>query len=110
METISAGELKKKLDSDEEFELVNVLSKEQFMKEHIPRSVNIPLGEIGRRQHELDKDKEIIVYCKNFDCEASPKAAKKLEKLGFDDVIDYEGGIEDWKGKGYPIESSKEKN
>lgn len=105
MQSISTEELKKKLDSDEEFELVHVLSEEQFRKEHIPGSVNIPLGEIGKRRHELDEDKEIIVYCKNFDCDASPKAATKLEKLGFENVIDYEGGIEDWKDKGYPVES-----
>jgi len=107
VETISAEELKRKLDSGEDFELVHVLSEKQFRKEHIPKSVNIPLEEIGRRQHELDEDKDIVLYCKNFDCEASPKAAEKLEKLGFDNVIDYEGGIEDWKEKGYPLESSK---
>lgn len=106
MDTISTDDLKKKLESDEEFELVHVLSEDQFRKEHIPDSVNIPLGEIGKRRNELDMDKEIILYCKDFDCGASPKAAKKLEKLGFEKVVDYEGGIEDWKDKGYPVESS----
>ncbi len=110
MDTISTEELKKKLDSSENFELVHVLSEREFRKEHIPGSVNIPLGEIGMRREELDKDEEIIVYCKNFECEASPKAAKKLEKLGFEKVIDYEGGIEDWKAKGHPVESNESKN
>jgi len=106
METITTEELKEKLDDGDDFILVNVLSEEQFRKEHIPNSINIPLGEIGRRRDELDPNKEIIVYCKNFECEASPKAAKKLEKLGFEDVVDYEGGIEEWKKQDHPIETS----
>lgn len=105
METISADELKNKIGSKEEFELVHVLSPEEFKKEQVPGSINIPLGDIGKRREELDKDKEIIVYCKNFDCDASPKAAKKLEKLGFEKVVDYEGGMENWKEKGYLVES-----
>jgi len=36
----------------------------------------------------------LVSFCKNFECDASPKAAKKLEKLGFDHVVDYEVGIE----------------
>ncbi len=108
MKTISAEELKDKMERGDEFTLVNVLSEKQFRKEHIPNSINIPLGEIGRRQDELDPKEEIIVYCKNFECEASPKAAKKLEKLGFEEIVDYEGGIEDWKRKGYPVETGIE--
>ncbi|MEF8832730.1 MAG: rhodanese-like domain-containing protein [Candidatus Thermoplasmatota archaeon] len=106
METISAEKLKEKMDAGEDFMLVHVLSEEQFRKEHIPDSINIPLGEIGRRKNELDPNKEIILYCESFDCEASPKAAEKLEKLGFRDVVDYEGGMKDWKKKGYPVVSS----
>ncbi|MFW6064595.1 MAG: rhodanese-like domain-containing protein [Candidatus Natronoplasma sp.] len=29
-----------------------------------------------------------------------------MEKLGFDHVVDYEGGIEEWKKKGHPIETA----
>ena len=105
METITTEELKEKLDDEDDFILVNVLSEEQFRKEHIPNSINIPLGEIGRRRDELDPQKEIIVYCKNFECDASPIAVKKLEKLGFEKVVDYKGGIEDWKKKGHTIET-----
>ncbi len=94
------------MESDEDFTLIHVLSREQFGKEHIPGSINIPLGDIGKRKNELDMDEEIIVYCESFDCEASPKAAEKLEKFGFKNVIDYEGGIKDWKENGYSIESS----
>ncbi|MCG5516796.1 MULTISPECIES: rhodanese-like domain-containing protein [unclassified Ectothiorhodospira] len=38
------------------------------------------------------KDRKIVVYCANFDCDASRKAAAKLDNTGFTDVLDYEGG------------------
>jgi rhodanese-related sulfurtransferase len=54
----------------------------------------------------LPKDKDIIVYCASFECHASPTAARKLEQLGYTRVIDYEGGLQDWKEAGYPLASA----
>ena len=91
MRTITAEKLKDKFDANKTFILINVLSTESFETRHIPKSINIPLSEIGRRsKKELpDKNKEIIVYCASRQCEASPNAAKKLEKLGYTDVVDF---------------------
>ena len=37
----------------------------------------------------------------------SPRAACRLESLGFSDVFDYVGGKRDWTGAGLPIEGQK---
>jgi CBS-domain-containing membrane protein len=34
----------------------------------------------------------------------SPRAASRLETLGFTKVFDYKGGKADWLGSGYPVE------
>jgi CBS domain-containing protein len=34
----------------------------------------------------------------------SPRAACRLERIGFERVFDYVGGIADWKGAGLPVE------
>ena len=34
----------------------------------------------------------------------SPRAACRLERIGFERVYDYVGGIADWKGAGLPVE------
>ena len=34
----------------------------------------------------------------------SPRAACRLERIGFERVYDYVGGIADWKGAGLPLE------
>ena len=106
MRTITAKELKDKFDANEDFILVNVLSPESFEAKHIPSSINMPLSDIGiRSKKELPgKNKEIIVYCASRQCEASPNAAKKLEKLGYTNVADFEDGIAGWQEAGFKFE------
>lgn len=103
-EKITKNQLKKKLDQNSNLKLVNVLSEKKFEEKHIPSSINIPVTEIEKSAPQrLDKEDEIVVYCADFECQASPKAAKKLEELGFKNIYDYEGGIDDWQDAGYKI-------
>jgi len=104
VETITAEELKKKLEENNDFTLINVLTQESYQKEHMPGSITIPYQEIVKNSDELDKYDEIIVYCSDIFCDASPTTAKKLEKLGFKKIKDFEGDMEEWKEKDYPIE------
>jgi rhodanese-related sulfurtransferase len=110
MKTLTKEELKKMKDRREDFELINVLGKEVFEKEHIPGSANIPITEeFGNKIKEKypDKDRKIVVYCASFECHSSPAAAKRLEQMGYTNVYDYEGGMKDWKDGGYPVEGKE---
>jgi rhodanese-related sulfurtransferase len=84
----------------EDFVLINVLPEDNFNEKHIRTSINIPHED--KQFTEMvekvagSKDRKIVVYCASFDCDASKKAAEKLEKAGFDRVYDYEGGTKDW--------------
>jgi len=106
MKTISAEELKKKIDAGEDFEFVDVLSKDSFEAKHLPGSKNIPVDELEEKaETELpDKDKEVIVYCASTECQASPRAAKKLEEMGYTNVVDFEVGLAGWQDAGYKFE------
>jgi rhodanese-related sulfurtransferase len=77
-----------------------VLPRDEFNEKHIRTSINIPVDsdDFAEKVESVAgrKDRKIVVYCANFDCDASPKAAEKLEAAGFDKVYDYEGGTEDW--------------
>jgi len=57
---ISTSDLKNKLDAKEKFLLVNALSDIEFTLEHIPGSVNIPVGEI-QTTDKLPQDKETLI-------------------------------------------------
>ena len=100
MQAINRNELKAMEHNHEDFVLINVLGSDQFNKEHIRTSVNVPLAnEDFVDQVETvagNKDRNVVVYCANLDCDASPKAAKKLDEAGFRHVYDYEGGTKDW--------------
>src|SRR5215207_7451666 len=56
-------ELKIRLDKGDAVVLLDVREPEEVTIVHLPGSVHIPMGDIPGRLHELDPDKEIIVYC-----------------------------------------------
>ena len=63
LQVISTSDLKNKLDAKEKFLLVNALSDIEFGLEHIPGSVNIPVGEIQTTDKlPADKDMLIVFY------------------------------------------------
>lgn len=106
---INAKQLKKKIDSGDDFVLVDVLGTESFKWKHIPTSKDIDVDEIeDRAAKELpDKNEEIIVYCASKTCQASPNAARKLEEMGYTNVIDFEDGLAGWQEAGYSFVSKK---
>lgn len=102
METITTEKLES-MQENRDVNLVDVLSEDHFNEEHIEGAENIPLESIASEAlNRFDKDEEIVVYCKDKDCSASPKAAEKLEQLGFENVKDYEVGLKGWKEAGNP--------
>jgi len=112
--TLKAKELKEKLDKDridnsekkDGVALVNVLSQEEFMKKHIPNSINIPKGQEAQFEQRFDKDKKIVVYCASTDCNASDAVLERLEGMGFSNVKDFVAGTEGWKQAGYTLEGA----
>ena len=106
--TITREALQQKLDQKEPFHLVEVLSEEEFRRLHIPGAVHIQFNRIGteatRRFHKTD---EIILYCMDPHCRASPIAAEKLENLGFTNIAIYSGGKQDWAEGGLPVQGEE---
>ena len=108
MKTISGSELRDMIDSNEDLKIVEVLSKEAFEEFHLPNAINIPLGDNFEQEFQQrfpDKSQNIVVYCSNSECDASTKAASRLEEIGFRNIFDYEAGKDDWKTRGYALAS-----
>lgn len=89
---------------------INVLSRDDHQKEHIPGTMNVPVGapDFEEQVAEIvpDRNTPVVVYCASLTCEASPKAAKKLEELGYTNVFDFKAGMAGWKEAGNRAESS----
>jgi rhodanese-related sulfurtransferase len=108
MNTASTDDLIRWLDSGDELLLVDVLERGRFDEKHIPGAVNVPasaddFAQRVARHADGDKKKKVVVYCANEACNASPAAARKLEKAGFKRVFDYEAGIEAYENAGRPL-------
>lgn len=105
VKNISREELQVMIASGEPFKVVDVLDKEHYEKEHIKGALSLPLNDIAKNASKLlKKDETIVVYCASFDCQASTMAAKKLISLGFKKVLDYKGGLKDYKEANLPLE------
>lgn len=87
--------------------LVDVLSKDSYLREHIKGAVSLPLDDIESQAAKLlKKDSQVVTYCASFECQASTKAAEKFLSLGYKDVFDYKGGLKDYKEAKLPMEGS----
>jgi len=74
--------------------MLDVRSPGEYAEVRIPDSINIPLGALRDRLDELDKDKDIVVYCKIS--LRGYEAALILQAAGFRSVRVLDGGVVMW--------------
>ncbi|MDM5336785.1 rhodanese-like domain-containing protein [Fictibacillus enclensis] len=79
----------------ENIHVIDVRETEEVKAGKIPDAVNIPLGLLVFRMHELDKAKEYIMVCRSGG--RSFKASQLLENHGFK-VFNMAGGMLEWDG------------
>lgn len=94
-------ELKERLN-DVNVTLVDVREFPEFAAGRIPGAKLIPLGEIERRNRELDQENAIYVICRSG--RRSLQARQKLLALGFSNVTNVAGGTDAWRSEGLPVE------
>jgi rhodanese-related sulfurtransferase len=71
-------------------QLLEVLPAADYRKEHLPGAINIPLPELTREAADrLDRDRPVVVYCYDLQCDLSSRGAALLEAYGHPDVYDY---------------------
>lgn len=95
--------LAEKLAADENIVLIDVREAAEYAFNHIPKAINIPLGDLEERASELNKDDEIYVVCRTGN--RSDFASQKLTALGFSNVKNVVPGMSKWDG---PTKNSNE--
>jgi rhodanese-related sulfurtransferase len=102
-----------KLVSVEEFDklrankanvVLDVRTPDEFKAGHVPGATNIDYTapDFGEKVAKLDKDKTYLVHCAAG--VRSARACKKLEGLGFKNLVDLHAGFNGWQEAGKPIE------
>ncbi len=91
---ISAESVQRKIQSGEDFILLDVRSPKEFEQVRLPKSTLIPLGALRKRLPEIPKEKEIVTYCaislRGYE------ASLILRAAGFRNVKVLDGGVAMW--------------
>jgi NADPH-dependent 2,4-dienoyl-CoA reductase/sulfur reductase-like enzyme/rhodanese-related sulfurtransferase len=97
--SISAQEVKNKLDKNEKFVLLDVRSPMEWKAGHIeaPQVKLLPLPELRKRMGELAQDEEIVVLCRTSI--RAYQAQRILDGAGYKNVKFMDGSISAWPYK-----------
>ncbi|MGN8224636.1 rhodanese-like domain-containing protein [Gracilimonas sp. BCB1] len=104
LQRTDAETLHRKMTGEHSPIIINALPQDAFLAKHIPGSINIPTENAEMAKEVIPyMDAEIVVYCANADCDASPSLAQKLEEMGYTNVSDFEEGLAGWRQAGYEL-------
>lgn len=94
---ISPRELKDRLDRGDPLVLVDVRERFERLLADLPESgqIQIPVKEIPSVTSELDRDSEIVMYCRSGP--RSAWATERLMEMGFKRVWNLRGGVLAWR-------------
>ena len=87
---ISVEELKQKIKSKEDFQLIDVREPKEYQLKNIG-GILIPLNELEKNLDKISREKEIVVYCASG--VRSKKAMTILNKNDFNNVFNLKNGL-----------------
>lgn len=75
--------------------LLDVRTVSEYQERNVQPSIHIPLQELEARQGELPRDKTILLICRSGN--RSLKAIEILQKYGFANLYNVQGGLNAWE-------------
>ncbi|WP_338793031.1 rhodanese-like domain-containing protein [Bernardetia sp. MNP-M8] len=97
IEKLEVQEFSNKMTELRVYNIVDVRTPKEFDQASIPRAKNIDIN-ASNFEEELDKlerIKPLLIYCKSGG--RSTKAVEKAKEMGFERIIELDGGMESWK-------------
>ena len=75
----------------------------RWLKDHLPGAIHLGKGIIERDIEAKfpNVSTPLVLYCGGG--YRSALAADTLQKMGYTDVISMDGGVREWREKGYPL-------
>ncbi|RLQ90258.1 rhodanese-like domain-containing protein [Planomicrobium sp. Y74] len=95
MKRMTAQEVQEYIKNNKDVSIIDVRETEEVKAGKIPGAVNIPLGLIEFRMHDIEKSQEHIMVCRSGS--RSGMATNFLENHGYN-AINMDGGMMDWDG------------
>ena len=89
------------LMKDKNVQLVDVRTATEYASGHIKGFENITLNSLEKNVSKIQKDAPVIIHCQSGVRGAI--AYSILEKLGYNNILNYSGSINDWSAKKLPL-------
>lgn len=104
--SLSVDELRRRLESQESITIVDLRHPLDFESDPytIPTAIYIPAEELGTRDAEIPRDRDVVLYCTCPDEVTSAKEALRLRKRGIRRVRPLRGGFSAWRAAGLDVE------
>jgi rhodanese-related sulfurtransferase len=102
---VSVDDVKQMLDGKADFLLIDVREDNEWAKDHLPAAVHLGKGLLERdvEQRVPDTSTPLVLYCGGGF--RSALAADALQRMGYTNVASMDGGIREWREKGFPLTS-----
>jgi rhodanese-related sulfurtransferase len=102
---LTVDDVKQMLDGNVDFLLIDVREDNEWTKDHLPAAVHLGKGIIERdvEQRVPDTSTPLVLYCGGGF--RSALAAQALQRMGYTNVASMDGGIREWREKGFPLTS-----
>jgi rhodanese-related sulfurtransferase len=98
MGEITATELKQRIDSGDDIQIVDVREPNEVAVASLPGAIHIPLAQVLNRMSEIDPTRETVVHCKMGG--RSARAIEALTRSGFPGkLLNLKGGITAWSNE-----------
>ena len=93
MKEVTVAELKTLMDSEADFQLIDVREEHETDIASIGGEL-IPMGDVMDNLDKISKDKKVVIYCRSGN--RSGVITQALEAQGFKNIHNLKGGILAW--------------
>lgn len=86
---------------DKKVQFIDVRTTAEYASGHIKGFENITLNSLDKNTAKIQKDAPVIIHCQSG--VRGAMAYSILDKLGFTNILNYSGSINDWTAKKLPL-------
>jgi len=97
-------QIRQTLQSDSSLQLVDVRSRAEWLRGHLPGAISLPLLDLDPKKQVIDPSKPSLIYCyEGFRATTAASILLRESAASIGILID---GVEGWSALGLPLETS----